>query len=92
MPIIVNAPKVSEIKLLRPMENPMKKHRFTVLIERDKDGYLVAMVPALKSCYTQAMTMEELMPRIKEVIELCLQEEEPVPMSFEAVQQIEIMA
>jgi predicted RNase H-like HicB family nuclease len=74
------------------MENPMKKHRFTVLIERDEDGYLVATVPALKSCYTQAQTMEELMPRIKEIIELCLQEEEPVPLSFEAVQQIEIMA
>ncbi len=70
----------------------MKKHRFTVLIERDEDDYLVATVPSLKSCYTQAKTMEELLPRIKEVIELCLQEEEPVPMSFEAVQQIEITA
>ncbi len=36
--------------------------------------------------------MEELLPRIKEVIELCLQEEEPTPMQFEAVQQIEIVA
>jgi predicted RNase H-like HicB family nuclease len=70
----------------------MKKHRFTVLIERDEDGCLVATVPSLKSCYTQAKTMEELLPRVREVIELCLQEEEPVPMSFEAVQQIEITA
>ena len=70
----------------------MKSYRFTVLIERDDDGYLVATVPALKSCYTQAKNMEELLPRIKEVIELCIQEEEPVPMSFEAVQQIEITA
>lgn len=68
----------------------MKTHRFTVLIERDEDGFLVATVPSLKSCYTQARTMEELLPRVKEVIELCLLEEEPVPMSFEAVQQIEI--
>ena len=70
----------------------MKSYRFTVLIERDDDGYLVATVPALKSCYTQAKNMEELLPRIKEVIELCLQEEDPMPMSFEAVQQIEITA
>jgi predicted RNase H-like HicB family nuclease len=70
----------------------MKNYRLTVLIERDDDGYLVATVPALKSCYTQAKNMEELLPRIKEVIELCLQEEEPVTMSFEAVQQIEITA
>lgn len=68
----------------------MKKHRFNVLVERDEDGYLVASVPALKSCYTQARTWEELLPRIKEVIELCLQEEEPVVMQFEGVQQIEI--
>ncbi|MCX5893105.1 MAG: type II toxin-antitoxin system HicB family antitoxin [Deltaproteobacteria bacterium] len=68
----------------------MKTHRFTVLIERDEDGFLVATVPSLKSCYTQARTMEELLPRVKEVIELCLLEEEPVHMSFEAVQQIEI--
>jgi predicted RNase H-like HicB family nuclease len=81
-----------KVEVPRTLENPMKKHKFTVLIERDEDGYLVATVPALKSCYTQAKTMEELMPRIKEVVELCLQEEEPVPMSFEGVQQIEIVA
>jgi predicted RNase H-like HicB family nuclease len=53
----------------------MKKYQFSVLIERDVDGYLIATVPALKSCYTQARSLEELIPRIKEVIELCLQEE-----------------
>lgn len=50
----------------------MKNYRFTVLIEKDEDGFYVATVPALKSCYTQAKTMEELIPRVKEVIELCL--------------------
>jgi predicted RNase H-like HicB family nuclease len=68
----------------------MKKYKLSVLIERDEDGYLVATVPSLKSCYTQAKTMEELIPRIREVIELCLQEEEPTPMVFEGVQQIEV--
>jgi predicted RNase H-like HicB family nuclease len=46
-------------------------HTFTVLIEKDEGGYYVASVPALKSCYTQAKTLEELYPRVKEVIELC---------------------
>jgi predicted RNase H-like HicB family nuclease len=68
----------------------MKKYRFNVLIEQDEDGYLVATVPALKSCYTQARTLEELLPRVKEVIELCMQEEEPLILSFAGVQQIEI--
>jgi len=51
------------------------KHRsvFTILIEQDEDGCYIATVPSLKSCYTQAKTLEELYPRIKEVIELCLE-------------------
>ena len=49
----------------------IKHHNLTVLIEKDEDGFYVASVPALKSCYTQAKTLEELYPRIKEVVELC---------------------
>ena len=48
--------------------------RFAVIIERDEDDYFVASVPALKSCYTQAKTLEELYPRIRVVIGLCLEE------------------
>jgi len=61
----------------------------TVLIEQDEDDFYVATVPALKSCYTQAKNLEELYPRINEVVELCLEEEEPVPMKFVGVQQFE---
>ena len=46
--------------------------RFTVVIEQDEDGYYVATVPSLPSCYTQARTLEALAPRIREVIALCL--------------------
>lgn len=63
---------------------------FTVLIEQDEDGYYVASVPALKSCYTQAKTVEALYPRIREVIALCLEEEEPVSMRFIGVQQLRL--
>ena len=57
------------------MKKPGLRHpTFTVLIERDEDGYYVATVPSLKSCYTQAKTLEELYPRIKEIIELCKME------------------
>lgn len=72
----------------------VRKHKldnrtFTVLIEQDEDGYYVATVPALKSCYTQAKTVEALYPRIKEVIALCLEEEDPAPMKFIGVQQLQ---
>lgn len=66
------------------MDKAKKKHyNFTVLIEQDEDGYYVATVPALRSCYTQAQTLEQLYPRIKEVIELCLEEEERILMKDE---------
>ena len=52
----------------RKNKNPLT---FTVLIKQDEDGFFVATVPALKSCYTQAKTLEELYPRIREVIALC---------------------
>ena len=69
----------------------MKVYNFSVLIEKDEDDYYVATVPALKSCYTQAKTLEELYPRIEEVIELCLEEEpEPEPMEFVALQRFEV--
>ena len=71
-------------------KNKLKQHSFTVLIEQDEDGYYVATVPALKSCYTQAKTLEELYPRIKEVIELCLEEQKPARLKFVAVQQLEL--
>ncbi len=45
---------------------------FTVVIERDTDGYYVASVPALPGCHTQARLREELDARIKEAIALCL--------------------
>jgi len=69
----------------------MKVHNLSVLIEKDEDGTYVATIPALKSCYTQAKTLEELYPRIKEVIELCLEEQpEPGSMEFVAVQRVEV--
>ncbi|HEY9702130.1 MAG TPA: type II toxin-antitoxin system HicB family antitoxin [Allocoleopsis sp.] len=49
---------------------------FNVIIEKDSDGYLVASVPSLKGCHTQAKTFDQLMERIKEAIELCLEIEE----------------
>lgn len=50
--------------------------KFTVIMERDPDGGYIASVPALQGCFTQADSMEELRERIKEVIELCLEDEQ----------------
>ncbi|MDO8491716.1 MAG: type II toxin-antitoxin system HicB family antitoxin [Dehalococcoidia bacterium] len=46
---------------------------FTVVVERDEEGYLVGTVPALPGCHTQARSMDELLERIREAISLCLE-------------------
>ncbi len=53
---------------------------FTVVIERDEEGYLVGSVPTLHGCHTQGRTLDELLERMEEVIQLCLeiQDEESV--------------
>lgn len=49
---------------------------FPVVIERDAEGYYVASVPALPGCHTQARSMDKLLERIAEAIQLCLEVEE----------------
>ncbi len=49
------------------------KREFNVVIERDTDGYFVASVPSLPGCHTQAKSLDELMQRAREAIELCRQ-------------------
>lgn len=44
---------------------------YDIVIERDSDGYYVASVPALRGCHTQAKSLDKLMVRIREAIELC---------------------
>jgi len=49
------------------------KMGFNVIIEKDTERFFVASVPSLKGCHTQAKSLDELMDRIKEAIELCLE-------------------
>ena len=65
---------------------------FNVVIEKDADGYFVASVPALRGCHTQAKSLDVLMKRIKEAIELCLEVEDPVSNQFVGVQRVAVMA
>jgi predicted RNase H-like HicB family nuclease len=51
------------------------RREFNVVVERDEEGYYVASVPALPGCHTQARSLDKLMERIREAIELCLEVE-----------------
>lgn len=51
------------------------KREFSVVIEKDQAGYFVATVPELRGCHTQAKSLDTLMKRVHEAIELCLEVE-----------------
>ena len=62
---------------------------FYVLIEQDEDGYYVGEVPQLKACYSQGETIDELLSNIREVIALCLEEQESEQLSqFVGIQKV----
>ena len=69
----------------------MARH-FDVVVEKDSDGFFVASVPALSGCHTQARSLDELMERIKEAIELCLevQEGDVEQLDFVGVQRVTV--
>ena len=64
------------------------------MIERDSDGYYVASVPAVRGCHTQAKSLDELMVRVREAIELCrdVEGDGPEPLDFVGVQRITVAA
>ena len=69
-------------------------HQFDVVVERDSEGYFVASVPALPGCHSQAKSLDELMVRIREAIELCLegQGQSFESLDFVGVQRVTVAA
>jgi len=63
---------------------------FSVIIEKDEDGYFVASVPTLKGCHTQDKSLDMLMKRVKEAIELCLEVEDHAATEFVGVQRVAV--
>ncbi len=51
----------------------MKQYKFSVVIEKDKDGYF-AFCPELQGCYTQGETYEKTIKNIKDAIHLHLED------------------
>lgn len=68
------------------------KHGFNVIIEQDSEGYFVATVPELRGCHTQAKSLDALIKRVREAIELCMEVEGELSKSthFVGVQRVEV--
>ncbi len=69
---------------------------YNVVIEKGEDGYLISDVLEIPGCHSQAKTMDELIERTKEAIELCLEVEQEketfkeFPVKFIGIQKIEV--
>ncbi len=47
--------------------------KYTIVVEKGENGLFIAYVPSIPGCHTQAKTIPQLMERVKEAIELCLE-------------------
>jgi predicted RNase H-like HicB family nuclease len=69
----------------------LSKQDYSVVIERDENGLYVGEVPQLQACYSQGETIDERMTNIREVIELCLEEQPTSSQSeFVGIQKVSV--
>lgn len=66
---------------------------YTIVIEKDEDGYYVGSVPALPGCHTQAKSIDQLLERLREAIALWIEAEgqdAPGPLELVGIQRIAV--
>ena len=66
---------------------------YTVVIEKDQDGYFVGHATALPGCHPQAKSIDELMERMSEAIILWLEvesENRPSPLELVGIQRLAV--
>ncbi len=62
-----------------PSYNPAMRSTFTAIIERDADtGLLVGHVPGFPGAHSQGKTFDELNRNLQEVLEMLLEDGQPV--------------
>ena len=70
----------------------VKKMHFPIMIEIDENGYFIVSCPVFKGCHTYGETIDAALENIKEVIELCLEEQEVEPVNkFVGFRELEIV-
>lgn len=63
----------------------MKPYRFSVVIEKDDEGFF-AWCPELQGCYTQGATYEDAVEALRDVIRLHVEDR---PANHESIPQVE---
>jgi len=57
--------KISETKTLH----------LPILVEQDEDNFYIVSCPVFKGCHSYGITIDEALKNIREVIEICVEEE-----------------
>ena len=52
----------------------LKTNHFPIIIEQDEDNIYIVSCPVFKGCHTYGKSIDEAMKNIKEVIEMCIEE------------------
>ena len=57
------------------MEDKKKILHLPILVEQDEDNVYIVSCPVFRSCHSYGKTIDEALENIKEVIDICLEEE-----------------
>ena len=73
-----------------------RHYNYTVILEPEKGGGYHAFVPALRGCLTQGDTIEQVLERVQEAIEVYLEdlkaEGEPIPTEDIVIRSVKVAA
>lgn len=72
----------------------MKKIHVPIIIETDEDGVYIVSCPLFKGCHTYGKTIDEALARIKEVIELCMEDSQALEQTntFVGFREVEVVS
>ena len=60
------------MKFHRVSRTEVMIRKLSVVIEKNKDGFFLASVPARRGCNTKVKSLDVLMKKVGEAIKLCL--------------------
>lgn len=69
----------------------METIHLPLIIETDEDGVFIVSCPVFKGCHSYGATVEEALANIREVIDMCMEEEKPHQLNrFVGFREIEV--
>lgn len=70
-----------------------KRLHLPIILETDEDGIYIVSCPTFKGCHSYGNTIDEAIDNIKEVISMCMEENETENINtFVGFRELEVMA